>query len=335
MVTRREPPNLRGDAEFALTMLCRKTSNTKLCLAALAALLGAAAAAQQSSPATSAPAEDEVIVRGRRLEDIKSDLRVHIRDFVDEVVRKPPGRGFARWHRRVCVGVHNLESSAAQYVVDRISKVALDVGLEPGEPGCIPQINILFTTNAKETAAAMVESEPRIFMPVAGFAGMDLGRVALEEFARSEQAVRWWHVSLPVDARTGGAAIELDKNCGQAFCPPTVNVAGPSRIHSGTRDDMIYVVVIVDATKLKGTTWEQLGDYLAVVSLCQIDPHTNPAAFDSILNLFTNPKAYSGLTDWDRSYVRALYEFNQERIASLQTSEIIGRIAAQELERAQ
>ena len=323
-------------------MLCRRTLISKLCLVALGALSSAAAAAQESPPAAPAPAAsddsqvfDEVVVRGRRLEDIKADLRIHIRDFIGEVVRRPPGRGFARWDRRVCVGVHNLDVNAAQYVVDRISKLALDVGLEPGEPGCAPQINIVFATDAKETAAAMVESEPRIFMPVAGHAGMDLGRVALEEFAQSDQAVRWWHVSLPVDARMGGAAIELDKNCGQAFCPPTVNVAGPSRIHNGTRDDMIYVIIIVDATKLKGTTWQQLGDYLAVVSLCQIDPHTNPASFDSILNLFTNPKAYSGLTDWDRSYVRALYEFDQERIESMQTNEIVGRIAARELETAQ
>ena len=323
-------------------MLALRALSTKLGLAAaLAALLAASALTQESPPPPRAPAEtdasqavDEVVVRGRRLEDIESDLRIHIRDFIGEVVRKPPGRGFARWYREVCVGVYNLENSAAQYVVDRISKLALEVGLEPGEPGCAPQINIVFATDAKETAAAMVESEPRLFMPVAGHAGMDLGRVALEEFAQSEQAVRWWHVSLPVDARTGGAAIELNKNCGQAFCPPTVNVAGPSRIHNGTRDDMLYVVVIVDTTKLKGTTWQQLGDYLAVVSLCQIDPHTNPASFDSILNLFTNPKAYSGLTDWDRSYVKALYELDQERIESMQTNSIVSLIAEQELERA-
>ena len=324
-------------------MLGLKLFRTKLALAAvLTVLLIAPAAAQESQTATSAPAEseasqpiDEVVVRGRRLEDIESDLRIHIRDFIGEVVAKPPGRGFARWYRRVCVGVYNLENTAAQYVVDRISKLALEVGLEPGEPGCAPQINVVFATNAKETAAAMVESDRRLFMPVAGHAGMDLGRVALDEFAQSEKAVRWWHVSLPVDARTGGAAIELDKNCGQAFCPPNVNVAGPSRIHNGTRDDMIYVIIIVDSTKLNGTTWQQLGDYLAVVSLCQIDPHTNPASFDSILNLFTNPRAYSGLTDWDRSYVRALYEFDQERIESMQTNEIVGRIAARELESAQ
>jgi hypothetical protein len=305
----------------------------------VATLLLADAAAQE--PAAPAPppgaaeapqAVEEVIVRGRRLEDIEDDLRIYIRDFIGEVVAKPPGRGFARWHRKVCIGVLNLEASAAQYIADRVSSLALEVGLTPGEPGCRPDVNIVFAANAREVAAQMVENEPRLFMPVGGHAGMDLGRVALAQFVESEQAVRWWHLSLPVDARTGGAAIEIDKTCGNPHCPPYVPVAGPSRIHSGTRDDLMYVIIIVDATKLQGTTWQQIGDYLAVVSLAQIDPNANPAAFDSILNLFTNPGAYSGLTDWDRSYVRALYEFDQERIASLQTNEIVSLIAEQELD---
>jgi hypothetical protein len=304
---------------------------------ALAALSSAHAPAQEpvSSPpsATEAPTGiEEVVVRGQRMSDIKDNLRIYIRDFIGEVVATPPGRGFARWHREVCVGVYNLETSAAQYIADRISSLALDVGLEPGEPGCQPDVNIVFATNAKEMAAQMVESDRRAFMRVGGNAGMDLGRVALDEFVETEKAVRWWHVSLPVDARTGAPAIELTKGCGQLHCPPTIAVAGPSRIHNGTRDDLMYVIIVVDATKLKGTTWQQLGDYLAVLSLAQIDPQTNPAAFDSILNLFSNPAAYSGLTDWDRTYVRALYEFDQERIASMQTNEIVSRIAERELE---
>ena len=106
---------------------------TKLCLApAFAALLIAQALAQESSPESPPSSEteaaqviDEVIVRGRRLEEIEDDLRLHIRQFIDEVVATPPGRGFARWHRSVCVGVYNLETSAAQYLVDRISSLAL------------------------------------------------------------------------------------------------------------------------------------------------------------------------------------------------------------------
>jgi hypothetical protein len=307
-------------------------------LPALALLLlgDATAQAPAGQPPPSALSEtqapiEEVVVRGRRLEEIEDDLRIYIRDFIGEVAATPLGRGFARWHRNVCMGVHNLENSAAQYIVDRISSLALEVGLAPGEPGCRPDVNILFATNAKEMAALMVETQPRVFRPVGGDAGMDLGLVALDEFVQSEKAVRWWHVSLPVSAVDGTPAIELTKNCGNPHCPPYTTVAGPSRIHDGTRDELRYVIIIVDATQLKGTTWQQLGDYLAVVSLAQIDPNTKPSEFDSILNLFSNPAAYSGLTDWDRSYMRALYAFDQERVTSLQTNQIVSLIAEQEL----
>jgi hypothetical protein len=131
---------------------------------------------------------------------------------------------------------------------------------------------------------------------------------------------------MPVDARTGAPAIRMP---GQP--PPVIAVAGPSRIHSGIRDELQYVIIIVESTRLTGTTWQQLADYLAVVSLAQIDPWTDPAAFDSILNLFSNPAAYSGLTDWDRSYLQALYAFDQERDARFQKSDIVSRIAKREL----
>jgi hypothetical protein len=87
----------------------------------------------------------------------------------------------------------------------------------------------------------------------------------------------------------------------------------------------------VDATKLTGTTWQQLSDYLSLVTLAQIDLNTDPAEFDSILNLFSNPAAYSGLTDWDRQYIHALYRFNPERGVRIQGNEIVSRIAKREL----
>ena len=58
----------------------------------------------------------------------------------------------------------------------------------------------------------------------------------------------------------------------------------------------------------------------------------NSADSGSILNLFTNPAAYSGLTDWDRSYIRALYAIDQERLTSLQTNQIVSRIVEEELQ---
>ena len=317
---------------------------TSLVLALVLAAVPTAVPAQPAATEGEAPSAaetdssqviDEVIVRGRRLSEIDDDLRLHINAFLDEVALPMRGRGYARWDREVCVGVHNLEQTAAQYVVDRISSLALEVGLEPGEPGCRPQVNVIFATNAGEVSAQLVEREPRLFRLAAGFLDTDLGLGALDEFVKSDKPVRWWHVSLPVDARTGNAALELPQtrgNCGAPRCPPMVSVAGPSRLHSGIVDEFQYVIIVVDGSKLAGkTTWQQLADYLAVVSLAQIDPETDPAAFDSILNLFSNPAAYSGLTDWDRSYVRALYAFDQERDPQLQKNEIVSGIARREL----
>ena len=105
-----------------------------------AALLATELAAQPAAPeppvTDQAEPIDEVVVRGRRMSEIDDELRIYIQDFIGEVVRTPPGRGYARWNRRVCIGVHNLQTNAAQYIVDRISVLAVEVGLEVGEPGC-------------------------------------------------------------------------------------------------------------------------------------------------------------------------------------------------------
>jgi hypothetical protein len=297
---------------------------------AAAAFFTGSAAAQDSAPAAAAPAVDEeVIVRGRRMSDIEDDLRIHVDAFIDEIVALPFGkRGFARWDGSVCVGVHNLSREPAQYLIDRISLLAAEVGLTPGEPGCSPQVIVIFTTDGKGTATYLVDEVPTAFRPT-GNSGVHRGLAALKRFTDIDAPVRWWQLSLPVDAQHGNVAIQLP---GQEA--PTVVVEGPSRIHSGIVDTMWQVVIIVDSTKLvPGTTWQQLGDYLAVVSLAQIDLETNPEAFDSILNLFTNPKAYSGLTDWDRSYVRALYEFDQERNPTQQRGDLMSRMVRGEIER--
>src|SRR5690606_17545073 len=159
---------------------------------AMAALVMAGAAAQQelvdAGPGTETAAEqvdEEVVVRGRRLSEIEFDLRLYVTEFLEEVSAPARTRGYARWQRRVCIGVHNLANAAAQYIVDRISSLALDVGLEPGEPGCRPQVNILFAADARAMASVMVDSQPRVFRPAGGTAGMDLGLEALDDFVES------------------------------------------------------------------------------------------------------------------------------------------------------
>jgi hypothetical protein len=308
--------------------------SAKILTISLAPVLAAQVATAQESAsaaqqANSAPTvQEEVIVRGQRMSEIEFDLPDYVRQFLGEIVALPPGGGHSRWRYGVCAGVYNLETTAAQYVVDRISRLAIDVGLKPGEPGCTPDVIIIFTVDADDVAANMVENQPRLFRPGGPVCCMQLGLEALDEFVQSDKPVRWWHVSMPVDPLHGQRAIQLPQDGMNEY--PVVAVEGPSRIHSGVIDALYHVVIIVDATQLTGTTWQEIGDYLAVISLAQINPKADPAEFDSILNLFSNPEAYSGLTDWDRTYVRALYEMNQERREGLQNNELVGRIVTRE-----
>jgi hypothetical protein len=296
------------------------------------------AAASTQSQAEAPQPVDEVIVRGRRMSDVRAELQKYVQEFVGKVSAPAAGRGYARWNRFVCVGVHNLQADAAQYIVDRISKEAVDLGLEPGEPGCAPDVIVIFTTDAKQLATYLVKHNKRLFLPGMGAGGIARNRTALDEFVQSDKPVRWWDVSIPVDARMGVTAVRLPASENSApvagdIRAPVVNVAGPSRVHSGIRDDLQRVIIIVDGTKLQGTTWQQLADYLGVLSLAQVRADTDLAAFDSILNLFANPKAYSGLTDWDRSYLQALYAANQERTPSVQAIDLVGQMTYWELNR--
>ena len=271
---------------------------------------------------------EEVLVRGQRMSEIEFDIDVYIRDFIDQVVALPPGGGHARWRYSVCPGIYNLDPTPAQYVADRIALLAREVGLKSGEPGCQPDIMIIFTVDADAVAANMVGENPRLFRPGGPVCCMQLGLDALDEFVASDSAVRWWHVSMPIDPVLGQRAIQLPEDGIGNY--PVIAVQGPSRIHNGVIDKLMRAIVIVDATRLTGTSWQEIGDYLALISLAQVNPKADPSNYDSILNLFSNPAAYTGLTDWDVSYIRALYEINLERLPGLQENQLVDRMAKRE-----
>ncbi len=253
---------------------------------------------------------DRVIVRGDR--EIET-LEEQARDFVQQVSHPVRSFGIARWTKDVCVGVANASPDAAQYVVDRISQVAYLVGLNPGEPGCTANIMIMFAVDGRETANLMVERHPRSFRPWPAASGTNQSLHELETFKSSDAAVRWWQISMPVD-RMGRPAIRLDETYG----PPAVAGAN-SRVSSLVRDELLTTLIIVDVSKLQGgANWAQLADYLAMVSLAQIDPDSDTTGYPTVLNLQRDPANTPSLTDWDESYLRALYGFDQYRVPRAQ-----------------
>lgn len=267
-----------------------------------------APAAQE--PAVEAPVTlEDVVVEGRRLDAL-------VRDFVGEVAAPAGDRGAARWNTPVCIGVVNLRREAAQFIVDRTSDVARELGLDAGEPGCRPNVLIVAASDGRALADAIVDRRRRAFRP--GGSGMIRSLRALEAFRTSDAPVRWWHVSAPVDSETGDLATRLP---GEEA--PVVSNMRPSLLLTDIRDDLLKAIIVIDMDKAAGLTFSQLADYCALVALSQIDPEARVERFDSVLNVFTNPST-PGLTAWDMDYLKALYGADQTSIgARARSAEIV------------
>jgi hypothetical protein len=143
-----------------------------------------------------------------------------------------------------------------------------------------------------------------------------------------DRAVRWWHVSVPTDSETGLAVVRLpghitgDGTRIEDYAPVTA-VNAPSRLSTQYIDVLKRVFVIVDVDRLNGATMEQLGAYIAMVSMAQVDPDADTRAFDTILNLFHDPaSAPTGLSGWDEAYLAGLYDSGSESHRINQRSQV-------------
>lgn len=238
--------------------------------------------------------------------------------FVEQVAAAPRGRGLGRWDRAVCVGAANMGARYAQAMIDRVSTVALELGLEIGEPGCTPNIMIAASSEPDQLAVALVDEDPNGFRP--SLSQTDLGSRALERFKTTDAPVRWWHVSLPVSVDTGEIAIRL-----HGEDAPAVAVRDASRVRANVRDDLARVIIILDAPRIGRVSYRALSDYVALVSLAQIEPSADTSAWPSILNLFSAAEPPTGLTEWDRNYLQSLYAARRDRARpSQQAREIVG-----------
>jgi hypothetical protein len=88
----------------------------------------------------------------------------------------------------------------------------------------------------------------------------------------------------------------------------------------------------VDARRLNGATVSAVADYVAFVSLAQVDPNVSTSELPSILNLFNTPDASdrpTSMTDWDIAYLDGLYHATRTaHNARQQENEIVRRMAS-------
>lgn len=262
---------------------------------AIAALIAGQTAPQTTPDPDEAVSVEDILVDGRPLVD-------RAREFVSEIAAPPDNRNLATWRSEMCVMAVNMPRTHGQALVDRVSQVALHLGVRVGEPGCEPNVVIALSADAPAMAAQLVERRERTFQP--NWTGSSQGDAELNAFVQSTAPVRWWHISIPVDAATGEVAVRMP---GDGDGVRVVNKRmGATRLRSPLRDDMRKAFVIIDVDDVANVTFEQLTDYVAFIVMAQTDPEADTSAYDTILNLFDGGGAQR-LTAWDLAYLEALY----------------------------
>ena len=130
-------------------------------------------------------------------------------------------------------------------------------------------------------------------------------------------------VAAQASVGTAGAGVE---GAGELSGVEAVRVSG-SRARYVARNNLSYALVVVDARRVANVPAGAWMDYVALVSLAQIDPTARPEGYDTILNVFdeTQP-AQTSLTAWDDAFLHALYR-TRDATANRQTGDIARRLA--------
>ena len=112
--------------------------------------------APMSAMAQTTPPEEEVVVRAEGVEEA-------IRSFVGAVtVEAGSTDQIATWGGRLCIGVMGLRGPQAQAVIDRVASRAAALDVTLGEPGCPPNLLIIFTTDSDRVARVLVDEYRRV-----------------------------------------------------------------------------------------------------------------------------------------------------------------------------
>ncbi|MBK8199618.1 MAG: hypothetical protein IPK75_14795 [Acidobacteria bacterium] len=273
-------------------------------LALCAASYGVAQVAEAAEPADEqALVNEKVVVTARKPAETKN--------YVEQVTAPPFGtEQLARWDDKICVGVSGIGEDQAQFLADRVSQRAVEIGLRTGKPGCTPDITVLVTTEPAALIGKMQEQYSNLFAVSTEKRVGTLGSAAFEQFKTEDRPVRWWHVSETRGADGSRIAGEARQGVTDGVTgAPTVRSEG-SRLRSATRQDLNRAIIVVDANLVQGVSVDSLGDYIAFVALMQADPNGNTTDISTIMNLFRSDvgdKRATTMTDWDKDFLRALY----------------------------
>lgn len=272
-------------------------------LAASLAWIGLAA--HQDPPSQQAP---DIVVEGIRPSDSQ------IRRFIDAMARAPGADQMSRFDLPVCPQAAGLTPSHNSAIENRLRRVAGAAGIRVAPAGCAPNVIVVVTRDKSEVIKQLRRVHPGYFP--------DRTRPEYRRLS-APGAVAAWHVEGRLTHRGEELREGFDKQVFEVTSDPH---HGASRIAVSSHPHFLASVVVVEMNAVSGLSTTQLADYAAMRAFARTDPaRLKDLEIPTILTALDTPVGEEvpvTLTQWDLSYLKALYATPINQLAAQQRGDI-------------
>lgn len=293
--------------------------------------------AVQTDP-TSPSSVDDVVVEG-----VRDAARAYVAQTIRPRRRGQPVAQIARWAAPVCVRVIGPERASARALEAGVMQTLKSLDVPTAGARCTPNAVIAVTDRPAEFSQQVARRHR--------FALFSNETGSMQAFIQPGPKMRWMHritqggdeaqgsMSLTTDAQgsePGGTATPAGRTMFSGGGVGTVIALPQSRIELSTEAQIDRAMIVIDTRVAETAPRQPLIDYLAytvAVDRADAGADANGGGVASLIGAegLRDPSAV--LTDQDIGFVRALYESNDRRAASMQGVDIINRMERQARER--
>lgn len=264
------------------------------------------------APAGHADNSDTITVTGTSM--TRQEARTIAQAHARALMGTPVSGQNARWAEPLCIGAVGVRQTTAVPVIDRIEAVVRAAGARLGNPGCLPNVVLLFTRDADAGYAEIERRRPDL---LSGTSADDRRKLR-----GPGQPVRWFYgqVVEGVGGRQTGA--DAPALFGTPGALPdglaVLNEGGASRISSPAQVSVTGATVLIDVPRAAGVSLPALADYIAFAVLSRTPVDATPASA-SIMELFRAraDDRPDGLSALDQAFLKALYTVPINRPAAV------------------
>jgi len=264
--------------------------------------------------------------------EAQADLEKRVQTYVRKITSSArfQRESLARWNEALCFEVAGLPKRDAEFMVWRLTKIALSVGAHVQARECTRRkanFYVVFTPDPATTLKYLKRHPKLLFDRDA-----NIGQINKFLADSTPLPVRVWHNGEEIGRN--GMPVRTNISCAgyDAGSMPTNCKAGDSRVTLSAFEGLREAVIVFDANRINGLNIGQLSDYTAMAGLVDLDINADLAEAPTILRLFTQAEGSrpQGLSAWDQAFLNATYHTDPK---SVDQRGAIARVVARDLAR--